>query len=217
VLARGRSVKQGGLAPGRSRSARRAGGLRARALPAPSGVGRRGGRSPPSIAPPFLVRDLLALLDDEEIDQAGERIAKQDEVLLPVSRRVRERPHAVERDRQGRAVAFATGKPKIGHDPRRADTRRPRFRHRRGCYHAAKGFLLSAQRKAGPVSRCKRRPGFRAANRRPRSTQRTAGRVRAPAPPAQSCCWGEAGRGARRQARSRPSEGGRSPPPSCSS
>jgi hypothetical protein len=44
--------------------------------------------------------DALALLDHEEIDQTRRGVAKQRQVLLPVSWRMRERPHGVEGQRE---------------------------------------------------------------------------------------------------------------------
>src|SRR5207247_9584682 len=56
--------------------------------------------------PPFLVGDAVALLDHEQIDETRKGIPQQPEVLLPVARRVRERAHAVERERERGAVAL---------------------------------------------------------------------------------------------------------------
>jgi hypothetical protein len=60
------------------------------------------------------VGDLLALLDNQEVDEAGEGIAEEAEVLLPVPRRVCECPHAVERQRERRSVAFPSSEAEVG-------------------------------------------------------------------------------------------------------
>ncbi len=62
------------------------------------------------------MRDPLALLDDEQIDEPGEWIAEQREVLLPVARRVGKRPHAVEGQRQRGPITSASRKPQIAED-----------------------------------------------------------------------------------------------------
>jgi len=52
------------------------------------------------------MRNALALLDQQHVDETGERIAQQREVSLPVFRRVRQRTHLIERQRQCRAIAL---------------------------------------------------------------------------------------------------------------
>jgi len=54
--------------------------------PLPGGRLRKGGGAPSEFLPSLLVGDALALLDHEQIDQAGERIAQEPEVALPVTR-----------------------------------------------------------------------------------------------------------------------------------
>jgi hypothetical protein len=67
------------------------------------------------------VRDALALLDDEQVHQPGQRIAQEPEVALPVARRVGEGPHLVERQGQRGAIALAGGQAQVAQDLAGAD------------------------------------------------------------------------------------------------
>src|SRR5262244_238475 len=77
------------------------------------------------------MRDALALLDQQHVDEARERIAQQREVSLPVFRRVRQRAHLVERERERRAIALLRGQPKVAQDFLAADARRRLLGHPR--------------------------------------------------------------------------------------
>src|SRR5262249_37805164 len=104
--------KQGRLigARTRARGAAAAGSLlggRRGSLPAR--LGRRG--------PALLARDLVALLDDEKVDDAGQRVADEGQIPDPVARREGEGPHLVQREREGGAVALARGEPEVVEDP----------------------------------------------------------------------------------------------------
>src|SRR5262249_47723381 len=66
-------------------------------------LGRRALRLHPSL----LTGDLLALLDDGEVDEARERMGEQQEIFFPVARRVRERFHLLGGQREGDAIALA--------------------------------------------------------------------------------------------------------------
>jgi hypothetical protein len=77
------------------------------------------------------VRDPIALLDHEQIDEARERVAEQTQVALPVARRVSQRAHLVEGERQRGAVALAGGQAQVEKDPARVDPGRRRAPHGR--------------------------------------------------------------------------------------
>jgi hypothetical protein len=86
--------------------------------------GRRFGRGAglsSELLPSLLVRDPLALLDHEEVDEAGEGIPEERQVLLPVAGRVRQRPHAVERERERGTVTLPAREAEIREDLAAAD------------------------------------------------------------------------------------------------
>src|SRR4029077_15490896 len=79
--------------------------------------------------PPLLVGDAVALLDDQEVDEARERIGQERQVFFPVAWRMGEGPHLVERQGQRRPVAALGGELEITAQPRLADSRRTRAGH----------------------------------------------------------------------------------------
>src|SRR3990172_4330050 len=79
--------------------------------------------------PPLLARDLLPLLDHEEIHQPRQRMAQEVEVLLPVAGRVGQRPHLVQCERQGGTVALPSSHLELLQHLSRAH---PRRRHALG-------------------------------------------------------------------------------------
>src|SRR6266849_2979639 len=106
---------------------------------APGGalVPRRFGRRLRTLAlgtgPAFLMSDLVALLDHEQIGEAGHGMDEQVQVLVPVAGRIREGLHLVESEGEGAPVAFPRGQPQeVKHpgaaDPRRASHARPSSR-----------------------------------------------------------------------------------------
>src|SRR5204862_86001 len=84
----------------------------------------RGGRRRPRQLPALLMRDALALLDREHVDEPRERMAQQPEVLLPVLRRMRQRVHLVQRERERRAITLLRGEPQLVENFLAADPRR---------------------------------------------------------------------------------------------
>jgi len=86
-------------------------------------LGLRLARLPRDLHPPLLVRDLVALLDHGQVDEAGEGMRQQLQVLLPVPGRVGPRLHLIHREGQGRAVALLGGEPKLSEDDATADAR----------------------------------------------------------------------------------------------
>src|SRR5207244_19736 len=110
-------LEQRGLA-GRRRRAGTAPGLPA----GPLGLRLGGGRRPRQL-PALLVRDALALLDHQQIDEARQRTAQEAEIPLPVSRRMGQRAHLVEGEGERGAVALAGGQAQIEQDLASADAR----------------------------------------------------------------------------------------------
>src|SRR5262249_42876043 len=70
-------------------------------------------RLPPRLGPALLPRDLVALLEDKQVHDAGQRVADQREVTGRVARRERECPHLVERQRERRPVPPARGRAEV--------------------------------------------------------------------------------------------------------
>src|SRR5436190_4910363 len=114
----GQVGKEGGLrgAGGRSAAASSLGGR---------GASRRLGRKALALGPPpsLLMGDLVALLDEQEVDEAGERIGKEVEVLVPVAWRIGQRLHLLGREHECPPVTLAGGKPQLLDDARPADAR----------------------------------------------------------------------------------------------
>src|SRR2546421_2938429 len=110
-------VEEGGLLRGRDGLAAGGGGLTP--FLHPGGVG--GGR--PGKLPALLLGDALALLHDQKVHEARERVPEEADVLLPVAGRVGERAHPVEGQRERAAVALLCRELEVGEDPRLADAR----------------------------------------------------------------------------------------------
>src|SRR5439155_13229180 len=88
----------------------------------------------PRELPALLVGDAVTLPDHEEIDETRERAREERQVPLPVARRVGERAHLVERERERRAVAPPRREAEVGEnlplvDARGGRGRRPPARH----------------------------------------------------------------------------------------
>src|SRR5438552_2233202 len=107
---------------------RLAGGDRALSAGRALAAARRFGRGLRALAlgpgPALLVGDLVPLLDDEQIGEAGHGVGDQVEVLVPVAGRVGERLHLVEGKGEGGAVALLRGQAQEIEDPGPADARR---------------------------------------------------------------------------------------------
>src|SRR5437016_6384599 len=107
---------------------RLAGGDRALSAGRALAAARRFGRGLRALAlgpgPALLVGDLVALLDDEQIGEAGHGVGDQVEVLVPVAGCVGERLHLVEGEGEGGAVALPRGQAQEIEDPGPADARR---------------------------------------------------------------------------------------------
>src|SRR3990170_3338483 len=80
--------------------------------------------------PPLLTRDLLPLLEHEEIHQPRQRMAQEVEVSFPVAGRVGQRPHLVQSERQSGAVALPSRHLELLQHLSPAHPRRRRFLHR---------------------------------------------------------------------------------------
>src|SRR5439155_6149520 len=65
------------------------------------------------------------LTHTEPVAESATRIRQQREVLLPVARRVRERTHLVERQRERRAIASFRSEPEVAEHLALADARGP--------------------------------------------------------------------------------------------
>src|SRR5437870_6020330 len=107
---------------------RLAGGDRAPSAGRALAAARRFGRGLRALAlgpgPALLVGDLVALLDDEQIGEAGHGVGDQVEVLVPVAGCVGERLHLLEGEGEGGAVALHRGQAQEIEDPGPADARR---------------------------------------------------------------------------------------------
>src|SRR5207247_6227117 len=105
---------------------RLAGGDRAPSAGRALAAARRFGRGLRALAlgpgPALLVGDLVALLDDEQIGEAGHGVGDQVEVLVPVAGLVGERLYLVEGKCGGVAVALPFGQPPELRDPRPASS-----------------------------------------------------------------------------------------------
>src|SRR5258705_5155325 len=119
--ARGATVRSLGVQVGKERALR---GGRRRALAtsplvALGSLGLRLGRPRPLGArPALLMGDLVSLLDHHEIDEAGEGIAQELEVFVPVARRIGESFHLVGGEHQGTPVPLPRGQPQLLEDAR---------------------------------------------------------------------------------------------------
>ena len=127
TTARRHSKSEGCTVGDPSARRRRARGLLAAAARLGLGGRRRGPRQLPSL----LVRDALALLDRQQVDQPRQRVAQQAEVALPVARGMRERPHLIDRQRERRSVALAGGQAQVSQDTAGAHARGGRLGHQR--------------------------------------------------------------------------------------
>src|SRR5215475_6731466 len=109
----------------------------------------RGGALAARLHPTLLTGDLVALLDQEEVDQAGERIPQQLQVLFPIARRVGEGLHLVGGESQRGAIALTGGEPKLVEDLGAADARGSRHLGLTGRSH----HTLPGDRWAPPAAR----------------------------------------------------------------
>src|SRR5262249_27198363 len=73
--------------------------------------------------PTLLVRDLVTLLDHEQIYEARQRMCQKLEIALPVAGRLGQRLHLVRGQRQRRSIALPRGQLELLEDPRAADAR----------------------------------------------------------------------------------------------
>src|SRR6266536_676234 len=75
-------------------------------------------------SPALLMGYFVSLLDYHEIDEAGERIAEELEVPVPVAGRIGQGPHLLRGQHQRAAVTLPSGQPQLLQDARAADARR---------------------------------------------------------------------------------------------